>query len=92
MLFSELPLKADLLKGVEALGFTKPTPGLQLFITLNNLIIYNKSNPGNRHKLLYLALPIPLYFVVLTKEQIFTTNKYVLESGILKKRFLLEIC
>ena len=26
MLFSELPLKADLLKGVEALGFTKPTP------------------------------------------------------------------
>ena len=26
MLFTELPLKPDLLKGVEALGFTQPTP------------------------------------------------------------------
>ena len=26
MLFTELPLKPDLLKGIEALGFTQPTP------------------------------------------------------------------
>ena len=26
MLFTELPLKPDLLKGIKALGFTQPTP------------------------------------------------------------------